>query len=371
MLKLVYICLAVAFTSFAILIFLAIDSGRYFHGTTSHMLETLQSDALVLDADQYGAIVQTGNGRVLGFKRGQREPVWEKRFERFGENLSWQNPPPDAQAWCTGHCPSAIVEIEGEFSARGGADKSIADRLGPRASVIGTTDDGVLAVTGGRTLLLRRNSSSELPTAGMPTAGYVDKDNRHVVTGTVHTDSRTFDRFVRSGEDFRDIVKPLTVPSLGNLCLSPDGEWTGAIGDRVQIGAFDAAELKKVGTPTVGGVCRADAEGFTAIVNPLERRALVHATRYSHDGRRIWTKLVGARRLISPGPSPLIIAIAPDGTITSLDSVTGEALQQIHLHSGAEPMVGPDGALVTAARNGTPTWHEFKRANGSTYELDR
>jgi hypothetical protein len=371
LLKVVYICLGVAFVSLALLIYLAIDSGRYFHGTTSHMLETLQSDAAVLDADKYGSVVQTGNGRVLGFKRGQSEPVWETSFDRFKDSLGWQSPPPNAQAWCVGRCPASVVEIEGHYSARGGAPQAIAEPLSSTSAVIGTTTDGLLAVVDGRTTLLQADRTTEVPAPDRPTAGYADSSTTRIVTGSVSNDSRTLARFERDGSEFREAADALDIPTLGNLCISPDGEAVGAIGDSILLGAFGDAKLKTVGTEIASGVCRADAKGFTAVVNPLVQRSHVAASRFRRDGSRIWTRTLGARRLISPGPSPLVVTLAPDGTVTALDAVTGEPLMPMHFNHTVEPLVGDDGSLVTAARDGTPAWHEFKRSNGRTAEADR
>lgn len=366
MLKLVYACLAFSAVAFVVLIVASADRGRAFRGTTAGMARALTEPARVLDADNKGAVVQTGNGRVEGYLRGQEDPIWSVEFERFPDidDDGWSAEPPNAAAWCAGACPASIVSVDGRYNARGGASEALAAKLnggasGPAELLDVLDTSSALANLPGEDpqssqLAFISGSTAERLPIENPSVAIANKSGTRVIAGTGLGNVGRLTRAIRAGGKWRTAAPPIEEPNLANMCLSSDGRWVGAVSRRVLLMPFVSDTAFGAGNPVSSGLCRADASGYTTAVNPLDRPSFVAASRYAHDGRRIWARTFGAVRLLSPTGSPRVVVQDNIQNVTAVDAVSGKVVLQRQLST--RPFVGADGAIVTASRAGTPLW---------------
>jgi hypothetical protein len=378
MFKFAVICLTVSALALATLIIAAAGQRSYFRGTTPEMLEAYSTPAQVLAADADGAITQTGNGVVAGYSRGETKPSWQFKFTRFPLELmdDFDNPD-DAQAWCAGRCPSALVLLRGHYSKRGAGTGALAETLAKSLTALGSgyrlldlidarralvgPVSGADRTSSRASLMLVNGSRTErLPTPS-PSAAYASSNGFRVVAGSADGNTGTLTRAIRAGGRWRPVGSSIVEPNLENLCISADGRWVGAISRRIQLLPFLGGEAALAGNPLSGGVCRADSRGYTVVVNPAASPGQIGAVRMTHDGRRIWARSFGTRRLISPGPSPLIVteSTRPQRTIVAVDATTGQ--ERLRRGISTTPKVGEDGAIVVADRTGQPIWITLRR----------
>lgn len=359
MLKLVYACLAFSAVALTGLVIASASQGPPFHGTTAAMARALGEDAHVLDADETGAITQTGNGVVAGFRRGETKPDWEIKFSRFPDSGSgsWDTAPSNAAAWCAGDCPSALVQVGGRYQARGEAAAALAERLNTSGS-----DAYILDVVGPNSLFariagvltsLRGQEAQALPVKN-PSVAVASGSARRVIAGSAVGETGLISRTIQNDGKWQSAAPVLSEPNLQNMCISPDGRWVGAVSNRLLLLPFVGSATLTAGNPVAGGVCRADSQGFTFAVNPEGNRSQVSAVRFTHDGRRLWARSFGAQRLLSPSGLPVIVTRSPDNTVTAVDATTGDV--RFKRAVTGQVFVGDDGAVVTADRSGQPEW---------------
>lgn len=359
MLKLVYVCLAVSAVALTALVVSSASQGPPFRGTTAAMARALQDQARILDADETGAITQTGNGIVAGFRRGETEPDWEIKFARFpdSDRGSWDTAPGNAAAWCAGDCPGALVQIGSRYQAHGGAAPALAEKLNTSGSDAYILDilspSGAFARIAGELTLLRGQDAQTLPVKN-PSVAIASGSGRRVIAGSAVGQTGLISRTIQDGGKWKATAPTLSEPNLQNLCISPDGRWVGATSHRLLLMSFVGSTAIDAGNPISAGVCRADSTGFTFAVNPPDDPSRVSAVRFTHDGRRLWARSFGAQRLLSPSGLPVIVTRSPDNTVTVVDATTGQVRFK-HSATG-QVFVGDDGAIVTADRAGQPEW---------------
>lgn len=369
MLRLVYGCLAISAAALLALVIASSGEDASFAGTTKPMFEALTDDAKVLAADRNGAVTQTGNGRIAGHRRGTRGAVWTLKFNPFAEadRDPWGGDAIQAVAWCAGGCPAAIVTTGAGFSAQAGADPALAKSLAARSSTPGTALQ-VIAVTARDTaygfidsgpahpaplLEFKGTRIRELP-VDSPSTVMTDDRGTRLAAGSPKGESGALARLQRSAGRWAEAAPSFEEPLLRNLCISRDGRWLGAVSARILMMGFSGGEPIASGDSVASGTCTADSGGFTAVVNPSARPGVVAVVRYTHDGRRIWARTLGAQKLLSPAGSPLIVTQTRGGELTALDAVSGR--RWMHQSVSGEPYVSRDGAIVTTGRNGEPVW---------------
>lgn len=375
MLKLVYSCLALSAVALVVLIVSAAKQPETRHDDYQELTNALVQTADVLAADRTGAITQTGNGVVSGYRRGSIDPVWTVRFDRF---TSEGDPPAivsnEASARCAGDCPSALVATGSRLEAYGGASRALTGQLakqGVTAEALRDVIDRERAValvapvdaTGARRLseISPRGQLQMSPTTPeiAPSAVYTDAAGTRAISGADDRGTGILERLVRSGGQWREAAPSLRIPSLQNLCISDDGRWVGAVGRRFWLMSIDDPNPIVTGNPVPRGNCRADSRGFTFVVNRGDQRGTISAVRLTHDGRRIWAQSFGRQQLISPPGSPLIVVHAQDNTLTAVDAATG--VERLKRRVDEPAFVAADGAIVTANRKGQPSWVTLER----------
>ncbi|MFT4049833.1 MAG: hypothetical protein QM648_08345 [Solirubrobacterales bacterium] len=366
MLKLVYACLAVSFIALVVLIVSASDGGHAFRGTTKPMYDTLTSSAEILAADKNGAITQTGNGLVAGYRRGGTSAAWTFKFDPFAnaDEMSWNDAVPTADSWCAGACPSAIVGFGARYSAHGGASAALANTLSAQNTgllqpLVFTSANAGFARLGGvrnasSTLVQIKDSVVTTLPVEAPSVVVADKSGARIASGSPNDQGGELDRLELADGKWTSAAPSLAESGLRNICISSDGRWVGAISHRALLMAFADTNPIVAGNPAAGGICTADSGGFTVVVNPADHPNFVAAARYTHDGRRIWARTFGAQRLLSPTGSPLIVTATTDGHVTAIDSVTGKVELQQRFSGPA--FVTADGSIVTTGREGKPVW---------------
>lgn len=365
MLKLVYGCLAFSVVALVIIFVSAAGDGQPFRGMTKSMADAVSQGATILAADRNGAVSQTGNGRIAGYKRGSDERVWSESFSRFEEGP--ENPygagSIDATASCAIECPSAIVELLGEFTAYGNASPSLAGAL----TSLRQGAEGLLAVPTRENAFVRASvSEADAPqllwvdggdatgaSVTNPSAVEVDAAAEHAVAGAVKGERGALSRLTRRGNKWSLAGKSLFEAGLKNACISADGDWVGSVGARIHRFAFDAASDNVLGPEVATGTCTVDAEGITVPFTTAADPGL-QVTRFSEDEKPVWSRRLGAQRLLSKGGSPYVVSQSADGNVTVLDAVTGKELLTRAV-VGA-PFVGRDGSVVIADREGQPEW---------------
>jgi outer membrane protein assembly factor BamB len=370
-LKLVYACLAFTVVALGLLILFASQDGRGFHGATNEMNNAITQGALVLDADRFGAVTQTGNGHVTGYQRDSDKKRWSEHFDRFAEgpNNPYGAGAIDAEALCGGACPTAILSFNGKFYANGGASQEFVDGL---ANVGGAP--GLLAMVSGeqgfveapiepreqsRLYWLDDDQGQPLP-ARTPSDVQYDQSSNHVLVGSDKGKSGTLTRLSRDIQTWSVVGKSIDEAGLVSTCISASGDWIGAISTSIRRYAFDAPQSGRVGPAITSGRCTVDAKGITAVFTPASNPDSVEVARFAPGGRLLWSKKLGTQKLLSPAGSPYVVAQAPDGTVKAIDSLTG-AIKYEHKLTEA-PFVGRDGSVVNAGRTGKPQWLLVGRA---------
>lgn len=372
MLKLVYGCLAFSAIALVIIFVSAANQGPPFRGMTKSMADAVSQGATILAADRNGAVTQSGNGRIAGFDRGSDERVWSTSFSRFEEGPA--NPygagSIDATASCAIECPSAIVELLGRYSARGAASPELAATLTDLAQGA----EGLLAIPTRENAFVRAQlTDADVPqllwvasgnatgvSVQNPSAVEVDSAARHAVAGAAKGSRGTLSRIERSGNRWKVSGRSILKTGLKNMCISPDGEWVGSVGTRIHRFAFDARDATVVGPEVATGTCTVDSAGIT-VPFTTATDATLQVTRFSATGRPLWSRKLGAQRLLSKGGSPYIVSQAANGDVTALDAVTGRVLLTRTV-VGA-PYVGRDGSVVIGDREGHPEWLIAGRAS--------
>lgn len=366
MLKLVYGCLAFSLVACVILFVAAAKKGDGFHGMTKSMGDAIGNGATVLAADREGAITQTGNGKVVGYRRSGDE-VWSTKYDRFKETPS--NPfgagSNDATAWCMNKCPSALVSFEGEYESFGGASANLATEL----NYSPPKPEDVLALDGKDTAFLRAvgEGSTEprlfvlapgkpfKPLGALPPSEVQPvQPKTHAVVGSAKGDVGVLGQLVLRDGTWQLTNRSTSEAGLKNVCVSDDEQWIGAVSTRVSRSRFGKAPGAPLGPVVTAGTCTVDDAGITAIYTPRANPEGVVAARYAASGRAIWVHEFGAQRLLSPAGSPILVTQAADGSVTAIDAVTGRDAYRGKL-AGA-PFVGADGSIVTANRQGEPEW---------------
>jgi outer membrane protein assembly factor BamB len=370
-LKLVYACLAFTVVALGFLIISASGDRHGFRGATNEMNNAIAQGALVLDADRFGAVTQTGNGHVTGFKRGSDEKHWSQKFDRFAEgpNNPYGAGAVDAEALCAGACPTAILSFNGTFYANGGASREFVDGL---ANVEGAP--GLLAMVSGeqgfveaplepeaqsRLYWLDGDQGQALP-ARTPSDVQYDQSSNHVLVGSDKGKSGTLTRLSRDAQTWSVVGKSIDEAGLVSTCISASGDWIGAISTSIRRYAFDAPQSGRIGPAITSGRCTVDAKGITAVFTPASNPDTIQVERFTPGGQSLWSKKLGAQMLLSPAGSPYVVAQSPDGTVKAIDSLTGAIKYEHKLTE--PPFVGHDGSVVNAGRTGKPQWLLIGRA---------
>lgn len=365
MLRLVYACLALTLAAFVLLIYASARQEGGYHGTTSQMRMALGGGALILDADSAGAVTQTGNGGVAGYNRsGDRR--WSTRFDRFGNVATARYLQPAKNAWarCAGPCPSAIVQLGLDWQAFGGSDPELARAI----ELLHPNTEDVLAapardrawvraqVEGGRQLQLLAMRGALAQNLGVTGAQVVSLSagGNAALVATASGGVGALRRFVRSGGRWQPAAVAVVERSMQNACFSPDGQWIGAISDRIRIFSRSGREVASAGQAVARGVCTIDSRGITVATNPASSPDTVRVTRYTLRAVPRWSRYLGRQQLLSAGGARLIVAFSTDHTLTAIDAVSGRTVTRRQL--AERPFVGDDGAVVTAQRDGTPIW---------------
>lgn len=363
MLKLVYGCLAFSAISLAFLIVVGVKQGDPFRGTTKAMSDAITQNAQVLAADASGAVTQSGNGHITGYRFGDTR-VWGDSFNPFEEGPA--NPHGagsiDALANCAGACPSAITELLGTFSARGGASGELAatlTALGRDGASLLRVVDRAGAFAGGADpntpaplRSIDRGSSMTLPITN-PSVVEVSSDRRRALVGSAAGRRGAITRLEMRGRRWSTRGPAIIQRGLMNSCISGDGRWIGMVAGRASRRSFDGGARVTAGPRIATGMCSVDALGMTLSFTTVGRTDLV-AARYDADGREVWRHTLGAMRLLSGSGSPHVVAQSSDGNVVALDAVSG---RELFSHSvDGEPFVATDGSIVTADRSGRPTW---------------
>lgn len=364
MLKLVYACLALSALALALLIGTSLKQKNYFRGTTAEMMRTLEDDAQVLAADKLGAVTQTGNGIVAGYRRGQSKPLWEFRFTRFPDvrgQSGWSQTGENAIVWCAAACPSAFVQLAGATRAQGRASTEVARSLNrDRARILKVFGpDEVLADASGE-LTWYFGAKSDPIGVSAPSVVEASADSRRVIVGGVGGGGAALHRLERTGDGWRSAAPELEEANLRNICISADGRRIGGVSNRTFYLGFTGREAQSVGGEVVGGRCRVSGRGLTTIVNPQVQPQDIEVNHFDFNGKRRWTRQLSRLRLISPTGSPLVVARTPNNELTVIDASTGEQLaspsRRSHIMSTTFPHVGADGSIVVADRHGRPEW---------------
>jgi hypothetical protein len=367
-LKLVYGCLAFSLIACVFLFVSASQKDDGFHGMTKSMGDAIANGATVLDADRNGAVIQTGNGKVSGFKHDGTQ-TWSTRYDRFKARLT--NPfgagADDASAWCPAACPGALVEFIGDFAAFGGADAELAASLGdlhPKpeevlafgsdgTAFIRIADEGqtvqalnVLAPGGKATPLAVENPSDVQPL----------RPHDKAVVGSINGNAKVgnLDQLILGGGSWRVAGRPLREAGLKNVCVSTDNKWVGSISTRIRRSAFGGAKGEAFGPAVIGGTCSVDDAGITAVFNRKPKPTDVVAARFAPNGRMLWVRNFGGQRLLSKAGSPYVVVQTSDSTITAMDAISGRDAFTGKVEGS--PFVGRDGSIVTANRKGEPRW---------------
>lgn len=362
--RLVIGCLAFSAIALVFIFVSAGDRRNYFRGSTKAMNDAIVQPATVLAADRDGAVTQTGNGRVSGFLRDGKR-VWKLDYSRFeaGPANPYGAGAIDATASCAGACPSALVELLGTNTAHGGADAKFAAAL----NTLGRGGDALLKVVSQGSGFVRATpgdaprpqliwlvgSDGKGTGVSNPSAVEVDADATRAVAGAARGASGTLTRLVRSGGRWKTSGEPFKQAGLKNACISADGDWVGSVGTRIHRFAFDAAAETAFGPTLASGTCTVDASGITVAYTTAAAPTL-RATRWSGSGKELWSHDFGAQTLLSRAGSPLVVAQSANGTVTALEASTGKPVA-VHRAEG-RPYVGDDGSIVTADREGNPSW---------------
>jgi hypothetical protein len=331
------------------------------------MGDAIANGATVLAADRDGAITQTGNGRVSGYRRQTGEQVWSTKYKRFEEGPS--NPfgagANDAAAWCTSACPAALLEFKSEFNAFGGASQWLATELNyapPEPKdlfAVTETDTAFVRATseqlGKKLLQVIAPGKPTKPLGNLtPSALQPAQPKRRAVAGAAKGAVGVITQLELTDGLWQRTGRPISQNLLKNICMSDDEQWIGAVGVRVSRFAFGAQPGAEVGPAMTGATCTVDDSGITAIYAPKAIPNTLAAARYSASGRRIWLHDFGAQRLLSPAGAPIVVTQAADGNVTAIDAVSGRNVYRGKI--AGVPFVGRDGSIVTANREGEPHW---------------
>lgn len=367
MIRLVQVSLALSAAALAIIVIadLRSENKHHFLSGDEATRQALTGGALVLAADSHGAVTETGNGAVRGWRRGESEPIWRDDIDRFDEDVDGQTHERalDAVALCAEFCPAALLEFDGRFSAYG-ASAALAGQLNSHATntkplaMLGASSALVLTdlapgASNGALAVFTGNSEQRLP-AGRPSVAYADATGARVVAGSPDGAAGILSRSERVTEYWRTAAPAIKEDKLQNLCISADGRWVGAVATRTLVMAFGAERPKPVGQSVAGGICRADAGGVTAVVNPAEKPGTIVMIRFDHEGRRIWRRAMGAQQLLSPTGSPLVVTKNAHEIVTVVDAVSGRL--RLRRRIPGRPLVAADGSIVVARRDGRPRW---------------
>lgn len=363
MLKLVYGCLAFSAIALTLLVVAAVDQGEPFRGTTNAMSHAIGQNAQVLSADASGAVTQTGNGHVTGY-RADGSRTWRFSFNPFkaGPTNPYGAGSIDALANCAGACPSAITELLGAYSAHGGASNELAATLNEltregasllrvvdRARAFSKSSD---SDSPSQLLSTDGASTAKLPIAG-PTVVELSGDRARALVGSAIGQRGAITRLEARGRRWGVRGPSIKQRGLMNSCISDDGQWVGMVAGRASRRSFDGGTRVAFGPRIASGKCSVDAQGTTLSFTQLGRPELL-AARYDADGREVWRHDLGAMRLLSNSGSPYVVAQSSDGNVVALDAVTGR--ERFRHHVNGEPFVAGDGSIVTADRSGSPTW---------------
>jgi hypothetical protein len=364
-LKLVYACLAFSAAAIVFLIIASANGGSGYHGMTNEMGAALTEGAAVLSADAHGTITETGNGNVAGYARGSKSRSWSTSFDRFpgAAGSAFGGNAIDALATCAGNCPSAIVTIGGEPRAEGGASAELTTALSKiegGASVLAAASASEafaksLAAPPATTPLtwLVGSTSAELGVP-YPSDVQLDADGKRALVGSSVSGSGRLTSLSRVGKSWKPVGDPTIERGLKNACISRDGQWIGAVSTRLRRIAFDGTSAAVIKPAVTGGKCTVDAAGISAAYTTSKDPRILYFSRFDASGKMLWTKNLGAQRLLSPSDSPYLVAQAGDTTLTVVDAVSGDV--KLTRKAPAAPYVSRDGSIVNADRGGHPTW---------------
>jgi hypothetical protein len=366
MLKLVYGCLAFSLIAGAIIFVSAAGQGNGFRGMTKSMGDAISQNAAVLDADRNGAVTQTGNGRITGYKRDLTK-AWSTEFDPFeeGPNNPYGAGTIKAFAWCTEGCPNAILDINRKFTSHGSAGEGLASTM----TSLGLNEKSVLSIYALNAAFVATNSadqdqtelryvvhqdSSVLPISNPSTVSVDDPAMAtHAIVGSARGRTGFLTRMTK-GETWEIKAPRIRETDLKNACISADGGSIGLVSTRVKRSDFFDSPGDAIGPKLASGACTVDANGITAMYTPAKNPSSLEAARYSNDGRRLWHRTFGAQRLLSRSGWRDVVTQAPNGKVTAIDSVSGRTVFAKQV-TGV-PFAAEDGSIVTAGRDGEPRW---------------
>lgn len=373
MTKLVVGCIAVTAALVAVVLLLLVTSEPEQPPRFTTLSDAIENGAEVLAADSSGAVTLTANGKVRGFTRDGAQ-MWERRFERFEPN---KRALLGARANCVVRCPSALIELPSGYEGVGGADPagSLARTLTTEnMSLLGVIDANSLFASSGtangttlRTVTATDPSRPSAPTlenVGIPGPGYVGiaRELDRAVVGSIGGDPPAGAARVRAvGLDAGSWkTEGPAIPEVesANICISPDGRWIGIASTGVFVARFGARPGARLGPRIARGTCSIDTRGISSVVQVSETASEVVAQRYSHRGKLVWRRQLGAVKILSDADAINFVARTDaSGATTVVDAVSGEVLLERELPPNL--FAADDGSLVTADRSGRPTWIEI------------
>lgn len=370
MTKLVVGCIAVTAALVVAVMLLLVMSEPEQPPRFTTLSDAIENGAEVLAADSAGAVTLTANGKVRGFSRDGAQ-LWERSYKRFEPN---KRALLGARATCVVSCPSALIELPSGYEGVGGADPagSLARTLTTEnMSLLGVIDTNSLfasAETANGTTLRTvtatdpsRPSAPTLDNVGIPGPGYVGiaREVDRGVVGSIGGDPPSGAARVRAIDITAGswTTEGPAIPEVesANICISPDGRWIGIASTGVFVARFGSRPGPRLGPRIARGTCAVDTNGISSAVQQSDTASEVVAQRYSHRGKLVWRRQLGAVKILSDADAINFVARSDaSGATTVLDAITGEVLLERKLPQNL--FAADDGSLVTADRSGRPSW---------------
>lgn len=322
---------------------------------------------IVIDADQYGAIIaDTRRAEFLGVSRDG--------------TVAWRAPQatdaPDAVA-CAGHCPAAL--LSGNAASQnaddipdpppvlivGGHREPIGASTLPgrmKRHVLTATSTGDYVVTAGTpgkwTLdAVRRGTAvAHTPVPGARATWAETPDRRHSLAVVFDTDPNrsTAIWFTKTADGWRP--DPGTaMPVVGSsACLASDGNRAMLLGGRPAVRFRDGHTQPVSEGEFVSDCAFAATGGILGSYGQDDRGMTAQIRVFGPDGSVTWRVDKRATARVTADPVSARVAYAIDGTATEIDSTTGHVIRTIPDAFGAR--YDGAGALLVVDGDGNPRW---------------